>query len=1035
MVLIEGTEESLEISNLSLDRAGTQLRQDLINDSRGLESADSESQDDITSRLLHRYQADRPPEFIISEDPEDEVSTTQETTASAALSPRNANSQPRSRPLAGDQSVINPMPETDPSASPECASRPSAESRGAARMFRERLKQLRADSRAEESSPASSLGQPSDHSPTKAPLRQREPVLTTRSAERRSSHVPTQSSPVNSLTDVKTITPPPVINQQPISMNGIPQSPQKSPQKSPPQSPMQQSSFLPQPQPLPQPQLQPQPQPQPKPHLSPEQQTRLMVRPMAVPVGVPLAVRTSPNGPPTDTRQNYATSFPETSYVPKTASLTPFGLGANEHAIGLAMPARVRDQYTSVINLFRTSIEDLMNSDLPTEAVIHDATKLLTRVNHITTHQDLDAPEAPEESQTSAEDEATWAEECSFKFKFLNHLFANMRNDAAQVSVVARPGRTLDVIEKFLIGRGVRYFRPDGRGCCLPDDPRTAGCRLEVNIIPSGPAGTHLAVGHPVLVVGFDDSFDVQDHHVLQMRVQPNVGWDIPAIHLLVYKSAEHIARCIEPQIDEVARLKKIISCMTQLRHEVGILPHEDMPVGAAAEEVAIALRLNGHPLKWALPRIRAIPLDLVESLHDASTQDGSQSSDIDAPKRNAARKRGWVSPPGFCGTVVELTVKQKPESSNTEVVKRQRMSPTGNISQISDSAVQSSQVSIHLQTEDEYTDSQLNPPQAQIDHLERQNAYLTRQNNSLRSQIEHANAGFANLKENLTSATRTNHSLSSQVSHHTTQESHISDLEASLSDLQTRHEDQIRSYAHIHHEKTDLVADLENATAKVAALAAESAALKESKKTLQSDLEQARQDLLATSNPDLARLATAEATARAVEKDRTALAGKVTSLTSELDYTRQEYQRASTAAAELGTQVKMLAAQLEAAERQARGEAAKLAAVNRDNAVAEARKQVRQFKVALEERDKMCRRKEEEIETLKGRRGRGGVVTRGGSVQPGGVGQGKSPRGSRGGSPMPGVGAGAAPGVGGAGVGGEGMRRGGSGLRGEVVG
>lgn len=106
---------------------------------------------------------------------------------------------------------------------------------------------------------------------------------------------------------------------------------------------------------------------------------------------------------------------------------------------------------------------------------------------------------------------------------------------------------------------------------------------------------------------------------------------------------------------------------------------------------------------------------------------------------------------------------------------------------------------------------------------------------------------------------------------------------------------------------------------------------------------------------------------------------------------------------------------------------------MNRDNAVAEARKQVRQLKVALEERDKVCRRKEEEIETLKGRRGRGGgVVTRGGSVQPGGVaGQGKSPRGSRGGSPMAGV----APGVGGSGVGGEGMRRGGSGLRGEVVG
>ena len=76
-----------------------------------------------------------------------------------------------------------------------------------------------------------------------------------------------------------------------------------------------------------------------------------------------------------------------------------------------------------------------------------------------------------------------------------------------------------------------------------------------------------------------------------------------------------------------------------------------------------------------------------------------------------------------------------------------------------------------------------------------------------------------------------------------------------------------------------------------------------------------------------------------------------------------------------------------------------------------------------------MVRRKEDEIAELKGRRGRGGVVTRGGSVQPQVEGKGKgSPRGSRGASPLSGVPSGVGPG-------GEGMRRGGSGLRGEVVG
>lgn len=277
-----------------------------------------------------------------------------------------------------------------------------------------------------------------------------------------------------------------------------------------------------------------------------------------------------------------------------------------------------------------------------------------------------------------------------------------------------------------------------------------------------------------------------------------------------------------------------------------------------------------------------------------------------------------------------------------------------------------------------------------------------------------------------MTTTSRTNRSLSSQLFHHTTQESHLSDLEASLSELQTRYETKVRSHAHLHIEKTDLLAALEKANKKIDIQSAEITLLKDTRTILETDLEQARRDLLNSSNPDLARLATSEATARAAEKEVSNHATKISSLNSDLEFTRQAYQRASTSAAELAAQVQTLTSQLDIAEQKAKGEAARLVLVNKDTAVKEAKQQVRQLKIALEERDKLCRRKEEEIETLKGRRGRGGVVTRGGSVQPG-VGQGKSPRGSRVGSPMPGISVQS--------LGGEGMRRGGSGLKGEVVG
>ncbi|KAL8929491.1 MAG: hypothetical protein Q9208_001160 [Pyrenodesmia sp. 3 TL-2023] len=957
--LIVESEQSFQRATCSLQRPESQNRARDIN-STGSGSSYRHRERSPTSRHSYSGQVRRTSNFVISENLEDEASTTQDTTDSPVLSQLDTSSQSHLILLARDLSTEDDMSEIDLSRSPGLAHQASPDQGGQGKgKFREKLKQMRAASRTQDSVSAPSPSQQTLHSPIRGSFASQEAAPSVRTSERRSSHNRVQSALASSQNPAMPRNPPPPMNNEPVRMNVISQP------------------SIPQQQPFP---------PQPQAYFNQEQQSRFNVRPMALPLDVPLAVRTTHHGPPPAIPQNHVPYHSEPPYVPKTTSLRPCGLGVNEHTIGLAMHARVRDQYTSTINFYQKSVEDFMSSEMPEEATVQKVKELLLRINHITTHLDLDAGDIPNESQASQEVIATWAEECSFKFKFLNHLFKHMRDDAAHVSIVARPGRTLDIISTFLSGRHIFYFRPDGRGSSNPHNPRS---RVEVSIVPSGPEGMNLAVKPAALVIAFDGSFNVHDPQVLRMRKQPGIAWMMPAIHLLVFKSAEHIARCIDPQQDEVTRLKRITSCMTQLRHDVGVLPPEDMPVGAAAEEVAIAIRLDGHHLKWSLPSIRAIPLDFIESSQEPSTLDGSQSSDQDAPVRNSRHKRVW-----------------DPESSNAEAAKRQRMSPAGNVSHVSDSATQSTN--------------------AQIDHLQRQNAYLTRQNDSLRTQLEQLSNSLASLKENLTTTNRTNRSLSSQLSHHTTQESHLSDLEASLSELQTRYETKVRSHAHVQIEKTDLLAALEKANKKIDMQSAEITLLKDTRTVLETNLEQARRDLVQSSNPDMARLATSEATAQAAQKEVSTHATKISSLNSDLQFARQAYQEASTSAAELAAQVQTLTSQLDSAEQKAKGEAARLALVNKDTAVKEAKQQVRQLKIALEERDKVCRRKEEEIETLKGRRGRGGVVTRGGSVQPG-VGQGKSPRGSRGGSPMPGISAQS--------LGGEGMRRGGSGLRGEVVG
>ncbi len=385
--------------------------------------------------------------------------------------------------------------------------------------------------------------------------------------------------------------------------------------------------------------------PQPQAYTSPEHQSRFLVRPMPVQVTAPLAVRSSPSGQRTLPGRNHISRHQESANIPRTTILEPLGFDKNEHIIPLAMNKRVRDQYTSIIILYRDAIMKLMESNSRDQDLMEKTTELLTRINRTLQHSDLDAEEILDQSsQPSPEDEATWAEQCSFKFRFLRHFLEEIRHQDIRVSIVAEPGRLLNIIETFLRGRGIACFRPDGKGSSHPGDQRFAHCRCRVSIVPSGPEGRNLVLDPAALIIAFDGSVSAQEPQVKRMR-QHEHQWLLPIVRLVVYKSAEHLAICLPAEIEQSDRIRRIVSGMTQLRHEVGILQPEDMEVSAAAEEVAVALRLGGHHNRWTLPSIRPLSLDFHDSSRSSSIQEGWQlSQDQEVSFQSSTLKRAWVS-------------------------------------------------------------------------------------------------------------------------------------------------------------------------------------------------------------------------------------------------------------------------------------------------------------------------------------------------------------------------------------------------------
>ena len=322
-------------------------------------------------------------------------------------------------------------------------------------------------------------------------------------------------------------------------------------------------------------------------------------------------------------------------------------LGKMEFIVPLPMNTRVRDQYVSTIHYYRQPIERFMLDENPNRELLDLMQTMIKRVNQVTIHIDLENDGALTQQDVSPEDEATWAENCSTKFQFLRHFFGAAHQQDKHVAILARPGRSLDIIETFLKGRHVLYNRPD---VLTSSDPSTAKGLMQVSLIATGEEGATTVPRGADVIIAFDSSFNARDPQVKVLRAHMvNAGQMSPVIHLIVYSSAEHIHHCLPTSIGSLERLKALVRCVTETRHEVGVLQPDEAGPAAAAEEVSAFIEAGGMEEHWTLPSIKGIEdTQIVESTQDlgSSTQSETQHDIAASP---APLKRPLVC---ICGSI-----------------------------------------------------------------------------------------------------------------------------------------------------------------------------------------------------------------------------------------------------------------------------------------------------------------------------------------------------------------------------------------------
>ncbi|KAJ5949011.1 hypothetical protein N7454_002318 [Penicillium verhagenii] len=317
--------------------------------------------------------------------------------------------------------------------------------------------------------------------------------------------------------------------------------------------------------------------------------------------------------------------------------LTPPGsvrLGPAEFAVALPMDSRVKDDYEKLLTKGASTIDDfLLPSSTPSSQAAYPdnrellrsrVNELITRLNNVCTHPDLNVYEHLDVTDADLGRQALWAEYSSTKFLFLGYLIDLASAHELHIIIAAQNDKKQTVVEQYLRGRGFVYTRPREQ----------MGENSEVSLIRGSLSfGVHSSGNirdmfrAPSAIFVFDAAFNPKSPSVEYLRTTyTRNGGLLPIIWFLISNTCEHIQRCL-PDTTEDKRLRLLLRCTDRFHDAVGDLQDEALNVQEDAEEIFNYLTQSST--YWPLPiaLVSAGGSEAAEGSDKASPHPGSQAA------------------------------------------------------------------------------------------------------------------------------------------------------------------------------------------------------------------------------------------------------------------------------------------------------------------------------------------------------------------------------------------------------------------------
>lgn len=216
---------------------------------------------------------------------------------------------------------------------------------------------------------------------------------------------------------------------------------------------------------------------------------------------------------------------------------------------------------------------------------------------------------------------------------------------------------------------------------------------------------------------------------------------------------------------------------------------------------------------------------------------------------------------------------------------------------------------------------------------------------------------------------------LQKELSH---TKSHLQEFEKALGILQHRYESRTNELHQTRQERDRLVEGKTSMEQRVDKQKEDLSKLRDERSKLRAELEAARQELK-TGGGSLAELEMAREEIRRLTSERASLERKAEYEKKQAEYIREQYQTASTVAAQAGNELRQVREENEALARKVQGNAVQLREINIKNDAARHLARITELELILASRDDLLRKKEDELREIRKNR----PSTRSTSTQP----------------------------------------------------